>query len=89
MRKMRLIVLLSLFLLLFTQIAAAGTPLITVDELRPGMHGIAKTVIKGAEIETFDVEILGVTGSQAEGHSILVKASGDLIERSGGIQSST
>lgn len=85
MRKMRLIVLLSLFLLLFTQIAAAGTPLITVDELRPGMHGIAKTVIKGAEIETFDVEILGVTGSQAEGHSILVKASGDLIERSGGI----
>ena len=85
MRKMRLIVLLSLFLLLFTQIAAAGTPLITVDELRPGMHGIAKTVIKGAEIETFDGEILGVTGSQAEGHSILVKASGDLIERSGGI----
>ena len=85
MRKMHLPLFLLLFLLFFTQSVSAATPIITVDELRPGMHGIAKTVISGADIETFDVEILGVTGSQAEGHSILVKASGDLIERSGGI----
>ena len=85
MRKMHLTLFLLFFLLLFTQSVSAATPIITVDELRPGMHGIAKTVISGADIETFDVEILGVTGSQAEGHSILVKASGDLIERSGGI----
>nr|MBP8743256.1 hypothetical protein [Acidaminococcaceae bacterium] len=85
MRKMHLPLFLLLFLLVFTQSVSAATPIITVDELRPGMHGIAKTVISGADIETFDVEILGVTGSQAEGHSILVKASGDLIERSGGI----
>ena len=72
MRKMHLPLFLLLFLLVFTQSVSAATPIITVDELRPGMHGIAKTVISGADIETFDVEILGVTGSQAEGHSILV-----------------
>ena len=85
MRKMRLPLFLLLLLFIFAQSVSAATPIITVDELRPGMHGIAKTVIKGADIETFDIEILGVTGSQAEGHSILVKASGDLIEHSGGI----
>ncbi|HIU63764.1 MAG TPA: hypothetical protein IAB06_01810 [Candidatus Avacidaminococcus intestinavium] len=70
----------------FTGVASAEpTPIITVNELKTGMHGIAKTVIKGATIETFDVEILGVTGSESEGHSILIKASGPLIERSGGI----
>lgn len=85
MRKLRTTWFILLFLVIFSQTAAAAVPIITVDELRPGMHGIAKTVIRGADIDTFDVEILGVTGSQAEGHSILVKASGSLIERSGGI----
>ena len=49
------------------------------------MRGYAKTVIKGVNIETFDVEILGVTGSDVAGHNILIKASGPLIEKSGGI----
>jgi len=80
------------FLLLFILIlcihgiaVAANIPTISVDELHPGMRGYAKTVIKGVNIETFDVEILGVTGSAVAGHNILIKASGPLIERSGGI----
>ena len=64
---------------------AANIPTISVDELHPGMRGYAKTVIKGVNIETFDVEILGVTGSDVAGHNILIKASGPLIEKSGGI----
>ena len=64
---------------------AANVPTISVDELHPGMRGYAKTVIKGVNIETFDVEILGVTGSDVAGHNILIKASGPLIEKSGGI----
>lgn len=64
---------------------AAAIPTISVEELHPGMHGYAKTVIKGVDIETFDVEVLGVTGSDVAGHNILIKASGPLIERSGGI----
>lgn len=63
----------------------ANVPIIPAEELRPGMTGYAKTVIKGVTIETFDVEILGVTGSEASSRSILVKASGPVIERSGGI----
>ena len=65
--------------------ADAATPTIAVEELQPGMHGYGKTVIKGADIETFDVEVLGVTGSETGGYSILIKASGPLLERSGGI----
>lgn len=63
----------------------AAIPIITAEELQPGMRGIAKTVIQGATIETFDVEVLGVTGSGSEGRNILVKASGDVIDRAGGI----
>ena len=69
MRKLRITWFLLLFLVIFSQTAAAAVPIITVDELRPGMHGIAKTVIRGADIDTFDVEILGVTGSHAEANS--------------------
>src|SRR5574344_2134119 len=70
---------------LIAQLALASTPTIAVEELRPGMTGYAKTVIEGAKIETFDVEILGVTGSETMGHSILIKASGPLLQKSGGI----
>ena len=70
---------------LIAQLALAATPTIAVEELRPGMTGYAKTVIEGAKIETFDVEILGVTGSETMGHSILIKASGPLLQKSGGI----
>lgn len=64
---------------------AAAVPLMPVEELRPGMHGIGKTVVSGETIENFDVEIIGVTGSEAGGYNILVRAGGDLIERSGGV----
>ncbi|MEG2343753.1 MAG: SpoIVB peptidase S55 domain-containing protein [Acidaminococcaceae bacterium] len=85
MKKLTSIILALILIGLVSGVTLAATPIIAVDELRPGMQGIAKTVIRGADIETFNVEILGVTGSQAEGHSILVRASGDVIERSGGI----
>ncbi|HEV3316444.1 MAG TPA: SpoIVB peptidase S55, partial [Candidatus Angelobacter sp.] len=38
----------------------ASTPIMNVDELRPGMKGIAYTVFQGANPEPMDVEILGV-----------------------------
>ena len=38
--------------------AQAPPPLMTVDELRPGMKGVGKTVFSGINIEEFDVEIL-------------------------------
>ena len=56
-----------------------------VEDIRPGMQGIGKTVINGDNIENFNVEVIGVTGSEAGGYSILVRTSGDVIEKSGGV----
>ena len=76
---------LGLLLCCFTCVAFANVPLMPVKDLRPGMQGIGKTVIKGDTIEEFNVEVLGVTGSEAAGHSILVRLYGDLIEKTGGV----
>jgi hypothetical protein len=65
--------------------ALARTPLMPVENLKVGMQGYAKTVISGDTIETFPVEVLGVTGSDSMGYQILIRASGDVMERSGGI----
>lgn len=74
-----------LLLLSLPLVCAANVPLMPVEDLRPGMHGTGKTVVSGETIENFDVEIIGVTGSEAGGYSILVRTGGDLIERSGGV----
>ena len=65
--------------------AAANVPLMPVRDLRPGMQGIGKTVISGDKIEEFNVEILGVSGTQATGYSIYVRLYGDLINKTGGV----
>jgi len=80
----------KLFLLLFLFLSVASrafarTPLMPVEDLKAGMRGYAKTVISGDTIETFPVEVLGVTGSDSMGYQILIKAGGDVIARSGGI----
>lgn len=56
------------------------------EEIRPGLRGIGKTVISGSTIESFDVEILGlVPQSPPLSNLIMVRVSGDAMERSGGI----
>lgn len=66
--------------------AQAMEPTMRAEDLTPGMRGYAKTVILGRDIQTFDIEILGVIkdGRHSEGR-ILAKASGDVIEQSGGV----
>ena len=79
---------LFLFVFLILSVASqafARTPLMPVEDLKAGMRGYAKTVISGDTIETFPVEVLGVTGSDSMGYQILIKAGGDVIARSGGI----
>ena len=74
-----------LVLLLVPQVKAQE--FMSVAELRPGMQGVARTVITGDTIEEFDVEILGIMPQQGPtgGSLILIKTSGPLIERTGGI----
>ena len=38
----------------------AATPLMPVDEIRPGMVGVGRTVFQGTELQDFKVQILGV-----------------------------
>lgn len=80
------IFILSLIIWCFSSaLVCANVPLMPVEDIVPGMHGIAKTVIEGDTIEEFNIEVLGVIGNDAMGHNILIKASGDVIDRSGGI----
>lgn len=65
--------------------SAANIPLMPVQDLKPGMQGIGKTVIQGDTIEEFNVEIIGVSGQETSGYSILVKCYGDLMEKTGGV----
>ncbi|WP_215827419.1 SpoIVB peptidase S55 domain-containing protein [Pelorhabdus rhamnosifermentans] len=65
----------------------AAPAILPINELQAGMHGIGKTVVQGTKIEDFDVEILGIMKGKgaAGGDLILVRTSGDVINRTGGI----
>lgn len=82
---MKKVFLLACLFLAITARALARTPLMPVENLKAGMRGYAKTVISGDTIETFPVEVLGVTGSDSMGYQILIRASGEVMARSGGI----
>jgi hypothetical protein len=57
-----------------------------VSDIKPGMTGYARTVVRGMDIESFPVEILGIMkDSGPAGDLILAKFSGPLIEQTGGI----
>ncbi|MCP4405911.1 MAG: hypothetical protein GY801_52535 [bacterium] len=55
----------------------AATPLMPVDDIRPGMKGIGKSVFSGTTIEEFDVEILDVMKDQRPGgDAIMARVTG-------------
>jgi hypothetical protein len=60
-------------------------PLMTVDEVRPGMRGYALTVFEGVTPEPMEVEVLGVMRNVngPRGDVILVRLHGEKIEFSG------
>ena len=60
---------------LSSALVCANVPLMPVEDIVPGMRGIAKTVIEGDTIEEFNIEVLGVIGNDAMGHNILIKSS--------------
>lgn len=78
---------LLVFLLVLPAVLVHASPnIMPVEEIQPGMHGIGKTVVAGTKIEDFDVEILSVMKDKGpSGDLILVRVSGDVIDRTGGI----
>jgi len=66
-------------------VANGTTPLLPLEDVRPGMKGTAKTVFSGTQIEEFGVEVLGVLpGFPGPRQSaIIAKLSGANAERTG------
>ena len=58
--------------------------LLPLDQVRPGMTGVGRTVLAGDDIQEFGVEILGVLENIAPGESlILARLSGASLEKTG------
>src|SRR5688572_27568060 len=85
----RLPLILACALLVLAKVARADDPLdrtkfIGVEELKPGMKAVGKTVFTGRRIEDFELEIVGVVpGGKAEGAMILARALGPRLEHDG------
>jgi hypothetical protein len=61
-----------------------GTPCWRVEDVRRGMKGIGKTVMKGTKVETFQVEILGVMKNTSPGRDlVLARLAGLGLEKTG------
>ncbi len=80
--------LLSLVVILVFSVTSSAEPpqLMAVEELRPGMKGIGKTVFSGTKIEEFDVEILSVLTNQSpDSNAIMARVTGGPLplEKSG------
>jgi len=67
--------------------AAAADPILPLSQVRPGMVGVARTVVQGTTIVTFPVTVIDVQrrSSGPGGAMILIRADGPLMERTGGI----
>lgn len=73
-------------LLLLAAPVWAAPDIMTVDQVKPGMTGIGKTVVAGTTVEDFNVEVLGIMKNKGPaGDLILVRVGGPLIDRTGGI----
>ncbi len=72
-------------ILMFSTIVNA-VEIMTLDDIKTGMKGFAKTVFHGYEVEEFPIEILDIVEDQGLNTDlILFKASGEQIEKAGGI----
>lgn len=67
--------------------AAAADPILPLSDVRAGMVGQARTVVRGTDIVTFPVTVIDVQRSSdgPGGSLILVRASGPLIDETGGV----
>src|ERR1700690_4450656 len=62
--------------------AQSSQPTIPVDQIHPGMRGVAYTVFEGIKPESMDVEVLGVlhNANGPKGDIILIRLPGTKVE---------
>jgi hypothetical protein len=78
--------LLVFLLILPAALVYASPNIMTVDEIKPGMIGIGKTVVSGTTPEDFGVKVLGIMKNAGpSGDLILIRTYGKVIDRTGGI----
>ncbi len=71
----------------FTGCCWAGSPFFPLADVRPGMHGVGRTVFEGDKVEDFQVEILGILPNAGPKESvILARLSGGPLEHTGVMQ---
>ncbi|MFW6021995.1 MAG: SpoIVB peptidase S55 domain-containing protein [Halanaerobiaceae bacterium] len=78
----------SILIVLVIVPVSSAEEFMKLEDIQPGMMGIAKTVFYGYKVEEFSVEIIDVVEDQGLNKNlILFKAAGDNLEGSGGIAS--
>jgi hypothetical protein len=67
--------------------AELNVEMFPLGDLKPGMQGIGKTVIRGTEIEEFDVEIIDLVpkGGFDGGPMVMARFTGEVVDFSNGI----
>ncbi|MDR1482307.1 MAG: hypothetical protein LBI74_06755 [Synergistaceae bacterium] len=61
-------------------------PIMPVSQVKPGMKGECRTVIRGTQVVTFSAEVVDIISNRGvPNHLILVKTSGPVMEQTGGI----
>jgi hypothetical protein len=75
----------SLPAILTAQTAQTSQPTISVDQIHPGMQGVAYTVFQGVKPEPMDLEVLGVLRNVngPKGDVILIRLHGPKVEYTG------
>ena len=83
----KLFLIVVLMLLVVARPTSAMPEIFPFEQLRSGMSGKAYTVVDGSgKIENFDVNIIGLTDEgKGSKRTIIARASGEVIKRTGGI----
>ncbi|WP_038113941.1 SpoIVB peptidase S55 domain-containing protein [Veillonella montpellierensis] len=77
---------LALFFCWSVAVQAQAVDFMPVADVKTGMEGIAKTVLVGDTISTFNVKVLGIMKDKGpSGDLILAKFSGPVMDKTGGI----
>lgn len=83
----KLLFLIVPILMFLSQSVSAMDKILPLNQVKSGMSGVGYTVVENTgQIEPFNVDIVGVTqGGKGTNSMIMARASGELIDRTGGV----
>jgi len=84
MKNIKKILFFCCAVLLFSSHIVLAWETMDTDEIKSGMKGYGRTVFSGKQIESFDIEVLGVLKNwEARNDMILIKMTGGPLEKTG------